>query len=230
MVESLRYRKMSGTPQLPLGLEIAFVPPMTGGRFPGIFLFGESGRMVREVRYLPTDSNTYVGSLEQMYFKVAVGDDDVTPGTLFQEVALTNMLSVLASMTPFSDFNQSPRNMYQCQMAKQTMGTPMHSYVHRTDNKIYRLQTPQIPLVRTEAQENFHMNDYPTGINAVVAVISYTGYDMEDAMIINKSAYERGFAFGNVYKTEKIDLRDSRAHFYKEPSQNLPTIDDDGLP
>ncbi len=50
------------------------------------------------------------------------------------------MLSQVASMTPFSDYNQSPRNMYQCQMGKQTMGTPAHALKHRTDNKLYRIQ------------------------------------------------------------------------------------------
>lgn len=59
------------------------------------------------------------------------------------------MLSVVASLTPYSDFNQSPRNMYQCQMAKQTMGTPMQALCHRPDNKIYRLQTPQRPVTQT---------------------------------------------------------------------------------
>lgn len=59
------------------------------------------------------------------------------------------MLSVVASLTPYSDFNQSPRNMYQCQMAKQTMGFPIHATEHRADNKTYRLHTPQTPLART---------------------------------------------------------------------------------
>ena len=45
------------------------------------------------------------------------------------------------------------------------------------------------------------MDEYPAGTNAIVAVIAYTGYDMEDAMIINKSAYERGFGHGTVYKS-----------------------------
>ncbi len=60
------------------------------------------------------------------------------------------MLSVIASLTPYSDFNQSPRNMYQCQMAKQTMGTPAQALQARTDNKLYRLQTPQTPVTRTK--------------------------------------------------------------------------------
>jgi DNA-directed RNA polymerase I subunit RPA2 len=87
-------------------------------------------------------------------------------------------------------------------MGKQSMATAVHSYVHRVDNKLYRIQTPQKPIVQTDAQTEYEINDYPTGTNAVVAVISYTGYDMEDAMIINKSTFERGFGHGTVYKTE----------------------------
>ena len=52
------------------------------------------------------------------------------------------------------------------------------------------------------------MDEYPMGTNAIVAVISYTGYDMEDAMIINKSAFERGFAYGTIYKANFVDLRE----------------------
>jgi DNA-directed RNA polymerase I subunit RPA2 len=54
------------------------------------------------------------------------------------------------------------------------------------------------------------MDSYPNGTNAIVAVISYTGYDMEDAMILNKSSHERGFAYGTVYKSQVVDLRDMR--------------------
>jgi len=54
------------------------------------------------------------------------------------------------------------------------------------------------------------MDSFPNGTNAIVAVISYTGYDMEDAMILNKSAHERGFAYGTVYKSQTVDLADVR--------------------
>jgi DNA-directed RNA polymerase I subunit RPA2 len=56
---------------------------------------------------------------------------------------------------------------------------------------------------------DFDFEEYPSGTNAVVAVISYTGYDIEDAMIINKSSYERGFGHGSVYKSYTHDLNDN---------------------
>jgi len=117
---------------------------------------------------------------------------------------------LVASLTPFCDFNQSPRNMYQCQMGKQTMATPYHAHPHRTDTKTYRLQTPQSPIVRNENYDKFALDEYAMGTNAVVAVISYTGYDMEDAMIVNKSSYERGFGHASVYTVTTIDLNEMR--------------------
>uniref|UniRef100_A0A669CJU9 DNA-directed RNA polymerase subunit beta n=1 Tax=Oreochromis niloticus TaxID=8128 RepID=A0A669CJU9_ORENI len=88
----------------------------------------------------------------------------------------------------------------------QTMGFPLHSFMDRSDNKLYRLQTPQSPLVRPYMYDHYGLDNYPSGTNAIVAVISYTGYDMEDAMIVNKSSWERGFAHGSIYKTELVDL------------------------
>jgi DNA-directed RNA polymerase I subunit RPA2 len=204
---TLRDWKVKGLHGVPLGLEIGYVPPSTGGQYPGLFLFGSAARMMRKVKYLPTGTEDLVGPFEQVYMDIACMDKDVVPGvTTHQDFAPTNMLSVIASLTPFSDFNQSPRNMYQCQMGKQAMGTPAQNIFHRTDNKMYRLQTGQTPVVRPESHNKFNLDGYPNGMNAVVCVISYTGYDMEDASIISKSSYERGYGYGTVYKGEWIDL------------------------
>lgn len=88
------------------------------------------------------------------------------------------------------------------------MGTPSTALKHRTDNKLYRLQTGQSPVVRPQLHNTYAMDSYPNGTNAIVAVISYTGYDMEDAMILNKSSHERGFGYGTVYKSQIVDLKD----------------------
>lgn len=160
-----------------------------------------------------------------------------------QEIDPINMLSIVASTIPFCNYNQSPRNMYQCQMAKQTMGTPYHAHPYRMDNKVYRLLFPQAPLVRTLKYQNYDFDQSPSGTNAVVAVISYTGYDMEDAMIINKSAYERGFGHGTVYKSYLRDLNEgstsgARSKFRLvrqkdhgvEQALKTHDLDQDGLP
>ena len=138
-----------------------------------------------------------------------------------RETHARNIRSILASLTPFSEFNQSPRNIYQCQMAKQTMDTPCLDFQFRPDSKLYRsavaltvcvfcsslpvprLQTPQSPICRGQRYKEYTLDEYPAGTNADVAVISFTGYDMEDAMILNKASVDRWFVHGRVYKTEQ---------------------------
>eukprot|EP00052_Salpingoeca_macrocollata_P006824 m.56116 g.56116 ORF g.56116 m.56116 type:complete len:1133 (+) comp15675_c0_seq1:93-3491(+) len=192
-------------------LEIGLVPTMDRGQFPGLYLFTTPTRMVRPVRNLLLNTTEYIGSFEQVYMEIACLPEDFKEGvTTHMEERPINMLSIVANFTPFSDFNQSPRNMYQCQMGKQTMGFPLHSYPNRADNKLYCLHTPQTPLVRPKAYDEYQMDNYPTGTNAIVAVISYTGYDMEDAMILNKGSHERGFTHAHVVATKVIDLVDLR--------------------
>ncbi|XP_014487875.1 PREDICTED: DNA-directed RNA polymerase I subunit RPA2-like [Dinoponera quadriceps] len=72
------------------------------------------------------------------------------------------------------DCNQSPRNMYQCQMGKQTMGTPCHNWQLQSQTKLYRLQTPAAPFFRPVHYDNINMDEFAMGTNAIVAVISYT--------------------------------------------------------
>jgi len=71
-------------------------------------------------------------------------------------------------------------------MAKQTMGTAVYNWDVRADNKMFRVHNPQKPIVSTRAHRSYGFDEFPNGTNAVVAVISYTGFDMEDAMILNK--------------------------------------------
>eukprot|EP00897_Mesotaenium_endlicherianum_P006739 jgi/Mesen1/6093/ME000031S05363 len=180
-----------GDSGIPGDLEVAFIPPSVMGTFPGLFLFSSPARMMRPVRRIGAPAAhgpppvELIGALEQAYMEIRCPDGGqggretedvpgVSPAT-HEEIHPTSMLSVVASLTPWSDYNQSPRNMYQCQMGKQTMGVPMQAFPHRVDNKFYRLQTPQTPIARTEAFKEYHMDDFPTGTNAVVAVLAYTG-------------------------------------------------------
>ncbi|MCJ1309747.1 DNA-directed RNA polymerase I subunit RPA2 [Agyrium rufum] len=207
IADTLRYWKVEGSHDIPLELEIGYVPNSNGGQYPGIYMFSQSSRFIRPVQYLPHDKIDYVGPFEQPYMSIAVTHTEIQSGeNTHVEIAPTNILSIVANQTPFSDFNQSPRNMYQCQMGKQAMGTPGTTGMYRTDNKSYQLQTGQTPIVRPPLYNTYGLDNFPNGMNAVVAVISYTGYDMDDAMILNKSAHERGFGHGTIYKTKIIRL------------------------
>ena len=208
---SLRAAKVASPPKVPATLEVAYVPPVSGaGAFPGIYLFSSPSRLMRPVRQIASGAVEHIGSLEQVFMSVRCPDGGAggSEGLVFthEETGPSAMLSAIASCTPWSDYNQSPRNMYQCQMGKQTMGLPMHSFCYRPDTKLYRLQTPQRPIALTDAYDRYAIDDYPLGTNAVVAVLAYTGYDMEDAMIVNKGSMERGLAHATLYKTDTISV------------------------
>ena len=213
IVASLRAAKVSEPPRVPTTLEVAYIPPPTGGgggAYPGLYLFTSPSRMMRPVKQLPGGAIEHISSLEQVFMSIkcpdgGAGGSDAVAFT-HEETGPGAMLSAIASCTPWSDYNQSPRNMYQCQMGKQTMGLPMHSFCYRPDTKLYRLQTPQRPIAMTDAYDRYHIDEYPLGTNAVVAVLAYTGYDMEDAMIVNKGSMERGLAHATLYKTDTVSV------------------------
>lgn len=237
--ETLRRLKLSAAhPQVPETTEIACILPLRSdegiGLMPAVLLFTAAARMIRPVYHIEAGATEWVGSFEQVFMEIACQDADKRSDTTHQELAPTQMLSLAASLTPFSDFNQSPRNMYQCQMMKQTMGTPFHTFQYRVDTKVYRIQTPQTPICRNAEYLRHGIDDYAMGTNAVVAVISYTGYDMEDAMIINKSSYERGFGHGSVYTAETIDLDEmgeaGECYYFGNPMSSGGGKDEDGKP
>nr|XP_010983243.2 DNA-directed RNA polymerase I subunit RPA2 [Camelus dromedarius] len=240
IADSLRHFKVLREKRIPPWMEVALIP-MTGkpSLYPGLYLFTTPCRLVRPVQNLELGKEELIGTMEQIFMNIAIFEDEVLPGvTTHQELFPHSLLSVIANFIPFSDHNQSPRNMYQCQMGKQTMGFPLLTFQDRSDNKLYRLQTPQSPLVRPYMYDYYDMDNYPIGTNAIVAVISYTGYDMEDAMIVNKASWERGFAHGSVYKSEFIDLSekikqgDDSLVFGVKPGdpRTLLKLDGDGLP
>ncbi|KAH1016706.1 hypothetical protein HUJ04_007883 [Dendroctonus ponderosae] len=227
IVDQLRLLKIEGK-QIPNTLEIVLVPlKKTKAQFPGIFLFSGPARMMRPVTNLFANKIELIGTFEQVYLDICVSPEEAYKGvTTHIELSKTSFLSNLAQLIPMPDCNQSPRNMYQCQMGKQTMGTPCHNWDLQSETKLYRLQTPSTPLFRPVHHDELDLDDFAMGTNAIVAVISYTvseqrrtkGYDMEDAMIINKASEERGLAHGSIYKSEFVELEHEGSYFARNPN------------
>ena len=240
----LRLCKIYGKNCVSNGLEIIPVIDWSLKIFPEITLVTTSARMIRPIKHIKSKRIEWVSPTEQMYMDIAIVESEINDVSTHVELNPQSMLSVLAGLTPFSDNNQSPRNMYQCQMLKQAMGTFAQNMDYRNDNKAYRLQTPQTPLVVNDSYKKYFqtdkMDEYPAGTNTVVAVISYTGYDIEDAMIINKQSMERGFKHGFVYTTEIVDLEKYKGatgtinlHLTNVAPNGQhydANLDDDGLP
>ena len=115
-VDKLRMLKVRGE-KVPSILEIAYVPRTPNGQYPGIFLFSAPARMMRPVYNLAARAVELVGTFEQIYLNICITPEESHEGiTTHQELSETSFLSNLASLIPLPDFNQSPRNMYQCQV------------------------------------------------------------------------------------------------------------------
>lgn len=122
------------------------------------------------------------------------------------ELWTAGIFGVAASTIPYIEHNQSPRNTYQSAMVKQALGLYAANFNVRTDSRGHILHHPEKPLVQTKPLEVIRYNEKPAGQNAVVAIMSYTGYNIEDALIFNKSSVERGFmrsTFFRLYSTEE---------------------------
>jgi DNA-directed RNA polymerase II subunit RPB2 len=96
------------------------------------------------------------------------------------------ILGVCASIIPFPDHSQSPRNCYQSSMAKQALGIPMEPFDLRSDTMLYVMDYPQRPLVSTDAAEFLNFNEMPSGCNPIVAIMTKEGFNQEDSIILNK--------------------------------------------
>ena len=132
-------------------------------------------------------------------------DDKNVKKYTHMEIFPSAILGAGASIIPYPEHNQSPRNTYESAMAKQSLGfsTPMmntSTYV-RQHSMLY----PQTPIVSTKAMSLLGLEKRPAGQNCVVAVLPFDGYNIEDAIVLSKPAVERGLGrtfFYRIYESE----------------------------
>ena len=145
----------------------------------------------------------YLDSEEEENAYIAIDQDNVTEEHTHMEICIYTILGVTASIIPFPEHNQSPRNTYQSAMAKQAPGLYALNYKDRTDTRGHLLHYPQKPLSQTKPMEIMGYNSRPAGQNYIVAVLSSNGYNMEDAIIFNKSSIERGLGHSSFFRIYK---------------------------
>jgi len=110
------------------------------------------------------------------------------------------MNGILGVNIPFSDHNQSPRNCYQCAMGKQALGVYMSNFNKRIDTMGNILNYPQKSLVYTKLSKYTMAHKLPSGVNAIVAIMTHTGFNQEDSIMVNQSALDRGLFTSTYYK------------------------------
>lgn len=125
---------------------------------------------------------------------IALTEDSLTQEHTHMEIEPFTILGCVAGLIPYPNHNQSPRNTYQCAMGKQAIGTIGLNQLQRVDTLLYLMVYPQKPLVKTKTIELINFENLPAGQNASVAIMSYSGYDIEDAVILNRASLDRGYA------------------------------------
>ncbi|KAG9311079.1 beta and beta-prime subunits of DNA dependent RNA-polymerase [Chiua virens] len=138
---------------------------------------------------------------------VALYESDIVPGTTHLEIEPFTILGAVAGLIPYPHHNQSPRNTYQCAMGKQAIGAIGYNQFQRIDTLLYLSVYPQQPMVKTKTIELVGYDRLPAGQNATVAVMSYSGYDIEDALILNKASLDRGYGRCQVLRKNATLIR-----------------------
>ncbi|KAJ5924406.1 DNA-directed RNA polymerase III subunit RPC2 [Penicillium verhagenii] len=138
---------------------------------------------------------------------ISIYEKDITEATTHLEVEPFTVLGAVAGLIPYPHHNQSPRNTYQCAMGKQAIGAIASNQFHRIDSILYVMVYPQKPMVKSRTIELVKYDQLPAGQNATVAVMSYSGYDIEDALVLNKGSVDRGFGRCQVFKKYVTNLK-----------------------
>ena len=152
----------------------------------------------------------YIDPEEQNYSMIAMKSkqDYLQPKNSYfnythSEIHQSTIFGVLASCIPYPEHNQAPRNIYQCAMGKQALGVYATNYDKRMDKTAYVLNYPTRPLVDTRVMNFLKLNEIPSGTQIHVAIMTHTGYNQEDSVLINQAALDRGLFMATIYHTEK---------------------------
>ena len=163
------------------------------------------------------------------------------------EIDPSTILSVYSNVIPFSDHNPYPRNAFGAQQGKQAIGIYATNFNNRIDTASYIIHYPQRALVHTKYTQYTHNEELPNGENLIVAIATYTGFNQEDSIIVNKSSIERGMfnitKFKSFIDEETINKNDNEKTIFKNPIDiinngtpmkfklaNWEYIDNNGIP
>ncbi len=142
----------------------------------------------------------YLDAGEEENAFVAFFENELTPEHTHLEIQPIDIVSLCTSLVPYGNFNQSTRLNAGSKNQKQAIGFYASNFLLRMDMDVSLMHTPQVPLVQTIMHEVSGYDKHPSGQNFVVAVLTYDGYNMEDASVISKSSIDYGIGRSSYYR------------------------------
>jgi len=142
----------------------------------------------------------YLDAAEEENCFISLFEKELTPEHTHLEITPLAMLGLTTSLVPYGNFNQSTRLNAGSKNQKQSLGFYATNFGLRMDMDVNLLYTPQTPIVRTIVHPIMNYDKHPAGQNIVVAIMSYKGYNMEDAIILNKGSIDRGLGRSSYFR------------------------------
>ncbi len=183
----------------------------------------------------------YLDADEEENALICVNPDEDLSRCTHMEIVPSIMLGAIASIIPYLEHNQAPRNTYEAAMAKQSLGLSVANFRFRMDSRGHFMVYPERPLVTTKGIRLIGYDKRPSGQNAIVALLTFTGYNMEDAIIMSRAAIERGMFrsfFFRTYEAEEIKYPGGEEDRIEIPSPDVKDykgaeayahLDEDGI-
>lgn len=149
----------------------------------------------------------YLDAQEEENALIALSQKELVPEHTHLEVDPISIFGVVTGVLPYCEYNSSPRITMACAMAKQSLGVYASNFNLRYDTKAYVMFYPQQPLVQTKIYKALKLKNKAAGQNFIVALTSYQGYNMADAIVMNKSAVDRGLGRLMMLRTYETEER-----------------------
>ena len=150
----------------------------------------------------------FLDASEEEMALVALEEADLTPEHTHLEISSLDIIGVTTALVPFGNYNQGVRLTQGSKNQKQAVGFYAANYFMRMDMDVNLLHYPQKPIVTTLMYDVLEYDKHPSGMNVTVAIMSYKGYNMEDAIVVNGGSIDRGLARSTYYRpVEAEELR-----------------------